>query len=111
MLPEAVIGEGFTKLRYDKRVSGRRDARPALAIFALVAAAPDLFEVRGGPVGGHRRAQALLARYADQAFSYVDALVLLVADDDERADEVLTVDGPLATYGFSHSVRVNVAPR
>ena len=85
VIPEVVAGEAFTKLRYDHRVSGRRDARPALSVFGLLAADSEVFEVRGMPKESHARSVQLLARYVDQNFSWVDAIVLLSADDDRQA--------------------------
>jgi hypothetical protein len=107
VVPEVVAGEAYTKLRYDRRVSGRRDARPALTVFGLLAADSELFEVRGMPGESHRRSAHLLARYVDQTFSWVDAVVLLSADDDSRVDRVWTVDSTLGAYRFSHQVLVS----
>ena len=87
MVPEAVAGEAFTKLRYDRRISSRGDARTALSVFGLLEAGQDLFEIRGMPNDTFRRAVTLLARYVDQSFSWVDAIVLLRADDDRRVDQ------------------------
>lgn len=107
MIPEVVAGEAFTKLRDDRRVSGRRDARPALAVFSLLAANPEVFEMRGMPGGSGLRAVELLATYVDQDFSWVDAVVLLSADDDRRVQELWTVDSSLTGYRFSHRVAVS----
>jgi len=107
VIPEVVAGEAFTKLRDDRRVSGRRDARPALAVFSLLAANPEVFEMRGMPGGSRLRAVELLATYVDQDFSWVDAVVLLSADDDRRVQELWTVDSSLTAYRFSHRVAVS----
>ena len=107
VVPEVVAGETFTKLRYDRRVSGRGDARPALTVFGLLAADSELFEIRGMPAESHRRSVDLLARYVDQTFSWVDAIVLLSADDDRRVERLWTVDSTLGTYRFSHQVLVS----
>ncbi len=109
-VPEVVAGEAFTKLRYDRRVSGRGDARPALAVFGLLAADSELFEIRGTPNESHRRSVELLAKYVDQAFSWVDAIVLLSVDDDRRVERLWTVDSTLGTYRFSHRVVIS-SPR
>jgi hypothetical protein len=106
LVPDVVAGEAFTKLRYDRRISGRGDARAALAVFDMLAADPGLFEIRGMPSEAYSRSLELLAGYVDQAFSYVDAIVLLIADDDRRADVVLTVDSSLAVYRFRHPVSI-----
>jgi hypothetical protein len=105
-VPEPVVGEAFTKLRYDRRVSGRRDARPALALFGLLEADRALFDVRGLPSDSYVRSRDLLRKYVDQPFSYVDALVLLTVDDERRADRLLTVDQSLASYRFAHRIVV-----
>jgi predicted nucleic acid-binding protein len=107
VVPEVVAGEAFTKLRYDRLISGRRDARPALTVFGLLAADSELFETRGMPRESHRRSVDLLARYVDQTFSWVDAIVLLTADDDRRVERLWTVDSTLGAYRFSHQVVVS----
>jgi len=107
VVPEVVAGETFTKLRYDRRVSGRHDARPALTVFGLLAADSEMFEIRGLPNQSHLRSVELLARYVDQTFSWVDAIVLLSADDDSRVDRLWTVDSTLGAYRFSHQVLVS----
>jgi hypothetical protein len=105
---EVVAGEAYTKLRYDRRVSGRRDARPALTVFGLLGADSELFEIRGMPSESHRRSIDLLARYVDQTFSWVDAIVLLSADDDRQVERLWTVDSTLGTYHFSHQVVASI---
>ena len=107
VVPEVVAGEAYTKLRYDRRVSGRRDARPALTVFGLLAADLELFEIRGMPSESHRRSVDLLARYIDQTFSWVDAIVLLSADDDRHVERLWTVDSTIRAYRFSHQVLVS----
>ena len=107
VIPEVVAGEAFTKLRYDHRVSGRRDARPALAVFGLLAADSELFEMRGMPTESHARSVQLLARYVDQNFSWVDAIVLLSADDDRQISRLWTVDSSLRSYAFSHHIALH----
>ena len=107
VVPEVVAGEAFTKLRYDRRISGRGDARPALTVFGLLETGRKIFEVRGMPDESLRRSAALLARYVDQSFSWVDAIVLLSADDDRRLERLWTVDSSLAAYRFSHRVAVS----
>jgi len=107
VVPEVVAGEAYTKLRYDRRVSGRHDARPALTVFGLLDADPELFEIRGMPSDSHRRSIELLARYVDQTFSWVDAIVLLSADDDRGVGRLWTVDSTLSAYRFSHHVVVS----
>lgn len=107
VVPEVVAGEAFTKLRYDHRVSGRRDARPALTVFSLLAADSEVFETRGMPRESRRRSVDLLARYVDQTFSWVDAIVLLSADDDRGMERLWTVDSTLGAYRFCHQVVVS----
>ena len=107
VVPEVVAGEAYTKLRYDRRISGRRDARPALAVFGLLAADSELFEMRSIPNESHRRSVELLAHYVDQTFSWVDAIVLLSADDDRHVQRLWTVDATLGAFRFSHQVVVS----
>jgi len=106
VVPEPVLGEAFTKLRYDRRISGRRDARPALGLFGLLDADPDLFDIRSLPDNSYRRSRELLTKYVDQSFSYVDAIVLLTVDDEGHAGRLLTVDQSLSSYRFGHRIAV-----
>lgn len=100
-----VVGEAFTKLRYDRRVSPRKDASVALSVFNLVSGIPELFEVRPVGRGAYRRARDILTQYIDQSFSYVDAVVFGIVDDDPTLDQILTVDGgDFSIYRFAHSV-------
>ena len=106
-VPDLVVGEAFTKLRYDRRVSPRKDATVAVTVFALVDAAPALFELR--PVSGetYGKARDVLTRYVDQSFSYVDAVIFTIVDADRSIKQVLTVDGrDFATYRFGHAVEI-----
>jgi predicted nucleic acid-binding protein len=108
-VPEAVVGEAFTKLRYDRRISPRKDASVALTIFKLLDASPDLFEVRPAGRDTHRWARDILTQYMDQSFSYVDAVVFAAVDNDPTVDQILTVDGrDFSTYRFAHSVEIIV---
>ena len=108
-MPDVVVGEAFTKLRYDRRVSPRRDASVALTIIRLVDGTPELFEVRPAGRGAHRRAREILTHYIDQSFSYVDAVVFAAVDDDPALDQILTVDGrDFSTYRFAHTVEIIV---
>ncbi len=106
MVPEVVAGEAFTKLRYDRRFSGRRDARSALTVFGLLASDSELFEIRGMPNESFRRSIELLAKYVDQTFSWVDAVVLLSADEDPKVSKLWIVDSSLGAYHFSLMLRV-----
>jgi predicted nucleic acid-binding protein len=104
-----VVGEAFTKLRYDRRVSPRKDASVALTVFRLVDDSTELFDVRRPDQGAYSRARDILAQYSDQSFSYVDAVVFTVVDADLAIDQILTVDGrDFAVYRFGHDVEVMV---
>ena len=103
------MGEAFTKLRYDRRVSPRKDASVSLSVFRLVDEAADLFEVRPAGRGAYRQARDILARYIDQSFSFVDAVVFTLVNDDPAIDRILTVDGrDFSNYRFAHNVEIVV---
>jgi len=107
VVPDAVVGEAFTKLRYDRLVSPRKDAGIAMSVFRLVDEADDVFEVRFGDRETYGRARDILAQYRDQSFSYVDALAFTFLDADASLKQVLTVDGrDFSTYRFAHPVEV-----
>lgn len=78
----------------------------------MIAAAPELFRIREMPDQSYRRAGEVLAKYVDQAFSYLDAIVLLVADDDPEVRRLFAVDSPPpATYSFSRPVTIEAPSR
>ena len=107
MVPDIVVGEAFTSLRYDRRVSPRRDASIAMSVFRLVDETPELFERRPITPDAYEKAREILAHYVDQTFSYVDALLFTVVDGDAGLNQVLTVDGrDFSTYRFVHAVTV-----
>jgi len=108
-VPDLVIGEAFTTLRYDRRVSPRKDASIVLTIFKLVEGSPELFDVQPVGHGTYRRAKDVLAQYLDLSFSYVDADIFSMVDDDPSVDRVLTVDGrDFSTYRFGQAVEIGV---
>lgn len=106
-----VVGEAFTKLRHDRRVSPRKDAGVAVSVFRLVEEADEVFELRFSDSDVYGRARDILTQYRDQSFSYVDAVAFAVVDSDPSLDQVLTVDGrDFSTYRFAHPTDV-VLPR
>lgn len=108
-VPDIVIGEAFTKLRYDRRVSPRKDASIALTVFRLVDDNADLFELRPTADRTYEKARDILGQYVDQSFSYVDAIVFTVVDDDRAIRRILTVDGrDFSIYRFAHAVELVV---
>jgi len=108
-VPDVVVGEAFTKLRYDRRVSPRKDASVAMSVFRLVDESADLFEVRPAGRGAYFQARDILAQYIDQSFSFVDAVVFTLVNDDPAVDRILTVDGrDFSIYRFAHNVEIVV---
>jgi predicted nucleic acid-binding protein len=108
VVPTVVVGEAYTKLRYDRRVSPRNEAGPALNVFGLTSEAQNVFEVRAAGMEQHTRATQILTRYRGHSFSYVDAMVFVAADDDPRIDRVLTVDQrDFAAYRFAQQVVID----
>ena len=106
-VPDLVVGEAFTKLRYDKRVSPRNDANIAMMVFGLVDSAPELFELRSVDGGTYQKTRDVLAKYIDQSFSYVDAVIFSIVDDDPSINQVLTIDGrDFTVYRFRHTVEI-----
>ncbi len=102
-----MAGEAYTKIRYDRRVSPRRDATAALMIFGLIEDNPATFAIRTPNLDDHIRAVSVLREYHDQGFSYVDAACFAEIDSDPEIGRVLTVDGrDFRTYRFAHPVDV-----
>ncbi len=109
MVPDLIVGEAYTKLRYDRRASPRKNATIALTVFRLVDETGGLFEVRPARAESYRAARGILAQYVDQSFSYVDAVVFSIVDDDPTIRQILTVDGrDFSIYRFAHTVEIAV---
>lgn len=78
-------------------------------MFRLVDDNAGLFQLRPAGEGTFRKARNILAQYVDQSFSYVDAVVFTLVDDDPAIRQILTVDGrDFSTYQFAHTVDVVV---
>lgn len=108
-VPDLVVGEAYTKLRYDRRISPRKDASIALTVFRLVDDSAGLFEVRPARQDAYQKARDILAHYPDQSFSYVDAVVFSMVDRDPTIRQILTVDGgDFSIYRFTHAVEIAV---
>jgi hypothetical protein len=57
----------------------------------------------------YRQARDILAQYIDQSFSFVDAVVFTLVNDDPAVDRILTVDGrDFSIYRFAHNVEIVV---
>lgn len=82
-----VIGEAYTLFR--TRYSPHRSAEPALAVLRW--ARESGIELLATGEGDHQRAAAILERYSQLRLSYVDALLLAIAER-HRVDELITVD-------------------
>lgn len=107
LVPQPVVGEAYTALRYDRRVSPRRDAGIALSVFAMIDDNPDTFRTLAVPAAAHSDVRTILARYWDHAFSYVDAVIFSVVDATPSVSAVLTVDGAdFRSYRFARDVEV-----
>ncbi len=82
-----VVGEAHTLLRM--RYAPARTAGPALV--ALMWARESGVELFRSDERDHQRAAALLERYQQLRLSYVDALLLAIAER-HRVEELITVD-------------------
>lgn len=83
-----VIGEAYTLFRM--RYSPADSAAPALEVMRW--ARGSAVEVLATAEADHQRAAALLALYGQLRLSYVDALLLAIAER-HRVEELITVDG------------------
>ncbi len=82
-----VIGEAYTLFR--TRYSPQRSAEPALAVLRWARESGIELLATGG--GDHQRAAAILERHSQLRLSYVDALLLAIAER-YRVEELITVD-------------------
>ncbi|GAC1576399.1 MAG: hypothetical protein NVS3B18_10240 [Candidatus Dormibacteria bacterium] len=68
---------------------------------------PGTFRTLPIPPAAHGHARAILTRYRDHGFSYVDAVVFHLVDRDPSVSRILTVDGTdFRSYRFAHAVEV-----
>lgn len=81
-----VVGEAYTLFRM--RLSPARSAGPALVLRWARESGVELFQ---SEEGDHQRAAMLLDRYQQLRLSYVDALLLAIAER-HRVEELITVD-------------------
>lgn len=97
-----VIGEAYTLFR--TRYSPHRSAEPALAVLRW--ARESGVELLSTGEGDHQRAAAILERYSQLRLSYVDALLLAIAER-HRFEELITVDTRhFSTVRLSHRISV-----
>jgi predicted nucleic acid-binding protein len=83
-----VVGEAYTLVRV--RLASQASARPALVVLRW--ARESGIQILLASDADHDRAATLLEKYSDHRLSYVDALVLTLAER-HRVDELITVDG------------------
>jgi predicted nucleic acid-binding protein len=82
-----VVGEAYTLFRM--RLAPARSAEPALVVLRW--ARESAVELLATVEGDHQRAAALLENYGQLQLSYVDALLLALAER-QRVEELITVD-------------------
>ena len=83
-----VVGEAYTLIRV--RIAPAGTAEPALVVLRWVRESEITILLAGAM--DHDRAANILERYSDQRLSYVDTLVLALAER-HRLEELITVDG------------------
>lgn len=97
-----VIGEAYTLFR--TRYSPHRSAEPALAVLRW--ARESGIELLAIGEGDHQRAATILERYSQLRLSYVDALLLAIAER-HRVEELITVDARhFSTVRLPHRISV-----
>ena len=97
-----VVGEAYTLFRM--RIAPARSAEPALAVLRW--ARESGIELLQTDESDHQRTAALLERYSQLSLSYVDALLLAVAER-QQMEELITVD--MRHFGavkFAHRIAV-----
>lgn len=99
-----VIGDVYTLFRM--RFSPANSAEPALEVLRW--ARESAVELLATTETDHQRAAALLGLYGQLRLSYVDALLLAVAERG-RVDELITVDGRhFSAVRLAHRMSVTV---
>jgi uncharacterized protein len=99
-----VVGEAYTLVRV--RLAPQASARPAMVVLRW--ARESGIQILLASDADHDRAATLLEKYSDHRLSYVDALVLTLAER-HRVDELITVDGRhFRTVRLAHPTIVTV---
>ena len=97
-----IVGEAYTLFRM--RIAPARSADPALAVLRW--ARESGIELLPTDESDHQRAAALLDRYGQLRLSYVDALLLAIAER-HRMEELITVDmRHFGTVRLAHRITV-----
>ncbi len=99
-----VVGEAYTLFRM--RLAPARSAGPALVVLRW--ARESGVEVLATVEGDHQRAAALLEQYGQLRLSYVDALLLALAER-LRVEELITIDARhFGGVRLAHRLTVNI---
>lgn len=99
-----VIAETYDAIRYDRRVSKKKDALPTLAVFDAPAGAGKLITVEFLTEEIERQAIAILRAYPDQNFSFCDAGSFAYIEA-ARIRQIYTLDKrDFRTYKFKRKV-------
>lgn len=104
MTTNRVVSEVYGAIRYDKRVSRKKDARPALAVFEALSSAAGFISVEFLTEDMENKAIDILRAYPDQNFSFCDACSF-AAIDVKRVSQICTLDQKdFRVYHFKHQV-------
>lgn len=99
-----MVGEAYTLFRM--RLAPPDSAKPALVVLRW--ARESGIELLATVEGDHQRAAALLERYGQLRLSYVDALLLALAER-QRVEEMITIDARhFAAVRLSHRLTVTI---
>lgn len=99
-----VIAETYDAVRHDQRVSKKKDARPALAVFDAVRDAGEFMTVAFLTEEIERQAIAILRAYPDQNFSFCDACSFAFIEA-ARIRQTYTLDRrDFQTYKFKRKI-------
>lgn len=98
-----VLSEVYDAIRYDRRVSRKKDAHPALVIFEAIEKGGDFISVGFLTEEIEKRAIAILRAYPDQNFSYCDACSFAFIET-QRIRQVFTYDKDFRIYKFKRKM-------
>jgi len=86
-----VIAEVYDAIRYDRRLSHKKDAKRALAIFDALEASKEFIDVLFTDRNLEQKAIDILRAYSDQDFSFTDATSFAMIEE-KGIKQVLTLD-------------------
>jgi len=105
-----VVSETYDAIRYDRRISSKKDAKPALLVFEAIEASKEFIKVEFVDEALEQKAKKILKEYPDQNFSFTDATSFAFIEK-KRLKQIFTFDfADFSIYHFQHTKAIQFYP-